>query len=74
MAGKRSVQAYANLVALFVAFVAFAILVVSYVFFGQKSYIRSDYLVVFIILNIVIAVFFGVYLYYKTDNEIKPEF
>ena len=69
-----SIQAYASIVALFVSLVTFGILVVSYIFFTQKSYIRSDYLVIAIIGILTLATFFGVFLYYKTDNEIKPEY
>ena len=70
MAGL-SVQAYANIGALVAALAGFVVLAVSYVFWTQKSYIRSDYLVIFVIINFCIWVGALVFYYYKTDNEIK---
>lgn len=70
MAGL-SVQAYANIGALVAALAGFVVLAVSYVFWTQKSYIRSDYLVMFVIINFCIWVGAIVFYYYKTDHEIK---
>jgi hypothetical protein len=70
MAGL-SVQAYANIGALVAALAGFVVLAVSYVFWTQKSYIRSDYLVIFVIINFCVWVGALVFYYYKTDNEIK---
>jgi hypothetical protein len=70
MAGL-SVQAYANIGALVAALAGFVVLAVSYVFWTQKSYIRSDYLVIFVIINFCIWVGALVFYYYKTDHEIK---
>jgi hypothetical protein len=70
MAGL-SVQAYANIGALVAALAGFVVLAVSYVFWTQKSYIRSDYLVIFVIVNFCIWVGALVFYYYKTDKEIN---
>jgi hypothetical protein len=70
MAGL-SVGAYANIGALVAALVGFATLAVSYVFYMKKTYIRSDYLVIFVIVNICIAIFLAVFYYYKSDHEIS---
>lgn len=70
MAGL-SVQAYANIGALVAALVGFVVLAVSYVFWTQKSYIRSDYLVIFVIVNLCVWIGALVFYYYKSDNEIK---
>jgi hypothetical protein len=67
MAGL-SVQAYANIGALVAALAGFVVLAVSYVFWTQKSYIRSDYLVIFVIVNFCIWVGALVFYYYKTDK------
>jgi hypothetical protein len=70
MAGL-SVQAYANIGALVAALAGFVVLAVSYVFWTQKSYIRSDYLVIFVIVNVCIWIGALVFYYYKSDHEIK---
>ena len=63
-AAGRSVQLYSDLAGLAVGLAAFAILAVSWFFFTQKRPMRSDLLVVLVIVNIAIAAgLIVVYLY-----------
>ena len=62
---------YANIGGLLAGLVGFVILVVSYVVFSQKVYVRSDYLVIFLILNIAIAVYLIVSAYYRSEYETR---
>jgi hypothetical protein len=68
MAG--SVQLYGNLVGLGAALATFAVLVVSYVFFVKKQFLRSDYLVGLILLNGCIFIYLIGYSLYVNDRSI----
>jgi uncharacterized membrane protein len=59
-----SVQLYSDLAGLAVGLVVFALLAVSWFFFAQKRPIRSDILVILVLLNIALAAgLFIIYLY-----------
>jgi len=65
-----SVQLYGNLVGLGAALATFAVLAVSYVFFVKKEFIRSDYLVGFMILNGCVFIYLVGYVLYVNDRSI----
>jgi len=66
-----SIQLFGNLVGLGVALATFAILAVSYVFFTKKDYMRSDYLVIFMIVNAVLFIFLVSSALYTEDRSIR---
>ena len=66
-----SIHLTGNLVGLGAALATFAILAVSYVFFMKKDYMRSDYLVVFMIVNAVLFTFLMGFTIYTEDRSIR---
>lgn len=66
-----SIHLYGNLVGLVAALATFAILAVSYVFFMKKDYIRSDFLVLFMIANAVLFIFLVGFVLYTEDRSIR---
>ena len=53
--GAASVQLYSDLVGLGAGLAVFAILAVSWFFFVQKRTMRSDFLVVLVLINVAFA-------------------
>jgi len=66
-----SIHLFGNLVGLGAALATFAILAVSYVFFMKKDYMRSDYLVIFMIVNAVLFTFLVGFTIYTEDRSIR---
>jgi hypothetical protein len=59
-----SVQLYSDLAGLAVSLAVFALLAVSWFFFAQKRPIRSDILVILVLINMALAAgLFVIYLY-----------
>jgi hypothetical protein len=68
VAGK--VELYGNLIALGAALGTFAILFVSYLVFMQKIQIRTEFIIIFMIINICIFVFLITFITYVESNLI----
>ena len=66
-----SIHLAGNLVGLGAALATFAILAVSYVFIMKKDYMRSDYIVIFMILNAVVFTFLMGFVIYTEDRSIR---
>jgi len=65
-----SVELYGNLIALGAALGTFAVLFVSYLIFMQKIQIRTDFIIIFMIVNVCIFVFLITFIKYVETNSI----